>query len=370
MIIAILFCSCSLSKKNKVTQTHTAFSFETGVSLNHWTSYPIDSFAFADIKWFNEKDVEWIASMGLDHIQLYVAGNEIISSDGNIIYNKIAAVDSLINWCKARRIGVILSPSRMPNAVTDSTLTREERVNRNFLKQAENFKIFANYFKDYGQNVRLLLNIGSEDKVLRNRYYQTILPEIRKTNPDRKLYLTAYSIDKIVDLVIPESDGNIIIAAEISQSIETKSEAIDVFAWQHQDYFFTEKMPIITFPGTLPKIDTSMVTDLGKWAIPFSNTKIEKNYFDSKFKLVSQQVKQNHPKRELYISHFRYWTGYPFDPKTVTDAKSVNNFISTFLLATKKNNINWCFYDYNSGSGIRKPNGEKSMILDALNLDK
>jgi len=81
-------------------------------------------------------------------------------------------------------------------------------------------------------------------------------------------------------------------------------------------------------------------------------------------------MKQYHPERELYISHFRYWTGYPFDPKTVKDVKSVTNFISSFASAAKKNNISWNFYDYNSGSSIRNPNGEKAMILDALNLDE
>jgi hypothetical protein len=170
-------------------------------------------------------------------------------------------------------------------------------------------------------------------------------------------------------LDIPRNDKNIIVAAEMAQSTEQKAEAIDVFAWQYQEYFFTDKMPHITFPGSIPKLDTSMITDLGRWAVPFSNTKLEKTYFDNKFKMVSQWMKQNHPELEFYVPHFRYWTGYPFDPETIKDKKSVNNFITSFARAARKNKINWCFYDYNSGSGIRYPNGKKAMILDALNLD-
>lgn len=368
--LAIFMASCSITRNKNVAKTPNTFTFKTGVSLNHWTSNPIDSFTYADPKWFNKKDVEWIAKTGIDHVQLYITGTEIITTDEKIISNKVVAIDSLISWCKAAGLGIILSPARMPNAVTDSSLTREERVEKNLKKQAANFGVFATYFRNYGQNVRFLLNIGSEDKALRNRYYQMLLPEIRKTNSDRKLYITAYSINKLSDLEIPNLDKNIIIATEISQSTEPKAEAIDVFAWQHQDYFFTEKMPVVTFPGTLPNIDTSMTTDLGRWAIPFSNTKIEHNYFEKKFEVASQQMKRYHPGRELYISHFRYWTGYPFDPKTVQDVKSVNDFISSFASAAKKNSISWCFYDYNSGSGIRNPNGEKAMILDALDLDR
>jgi hypothetical protein len=368
--LIVFLLGCSASKNFKGAKTESDCTFKNGVSLNHWTGYPIDSFTYADPKWFNKKDAEWIAKTGIDHIQLYITGTEIITIDEKIIPNKVVAVDSLISWCKVVGLAVILSPTRMPNAITDSTLTREERIEKNLKKQAVNFGVFANYFRNYGQNVRFLLNIGSEDKALRNRYYQMVLPEIRKTNPDRKLYITAYSINKLSDLEIQNNDKNIIIAAEISQSTEPKAEAVDVFAWQYQDYFFTKKMPVVTFPGTVPNIDTSMITDLGRWAIPFSNTKIEQDYFANKFKWARQQMKQYHPKRELYISHFRYWTGYPFDPKTVKDAKSVNYFISSFASAAKKNNINWCFYDYNSGSGIRNPNGEKAMILDALNLDE
>jgi hypothetical protein len=368
--LVIFIASCSISRNINDAKMQKKITFNNGVSLNHWTGYPIDSFTYADPKWFNQKDVEWIAKTGIDHIQLYVTGTEIITTDEKIIPNKVVAIDSLISWCKAVGLGVILSPTRMPNTVIDSTLSREERIEINLKKQAANFGVFANYFRNYGQNVRFLLNIGSEDKALRNRFYQKVLTEIRKTNPDRKLYITAYSLNKLPDVEIPKIDENIIIATEISQSTESKAEAIDVFAWQFQDYFFTKKMPSITFPGTVPNIDTSMITDLGRWAIPFSNTKIEQDYFDTKFKWARQQMTQYHPKRELYISHFRYWTGYPFDPKTVKDAKSVNYFISSFASAAKKNNINWCFYDYNSGSGIRNPNGEKAMILDALNLDE
>lgn len=156
----------------------------------------------------------------------------------------------------------------------------------------------------------------------------------------------------------------------MAQSTEPKAEAIDVFAWQYQDYFFTDKMPHVTFPGSIPRLDTTMITDLGRWAIRFSDVKLEKNYFDHKFKIAASWMKQYYPELELYVSHFRYWTGYPYDAKTVEDKESVKKFITSFARAAKKYNIKWCLYDYNSGSGIRYPEGKRSLILDALNLDR
>lgn len=367
---AFVLISCSASRTNNGVINKKSFTFQKGVSLNHWTSQPIDSFTYADPKWFNKKDVEWIAKTGIDHIQLYITGTEIITIDDKIITDKIMAIDSLIQWCTDLGLGVILSPARMPSLPVDSTLTREERVEKNLKKYAVAFGAFADYFKNHGENLRFLLNIGTEDKSIRNRYYQKIIPEIRKTNSKRKLYITAYRIDKLNEIEILEGDKNIIIATEISQSTAAKAEAIDVFAWQHQDYFFTDKMPTVTFPGTIPSLDTAMVTDLGKWALPFSNAKLEQDYFDNKFAEASRWMNQNHPELEFYVSHFRYWTGYPFDPQTVKDKKSLNSFMSSFAKATKKHKIAFCIYDYNSGSGIRYPNGGKALILDALDLDK
>jgi hypothetical protein len=369
-LFAVVLMSCAMSTTKNGVKSRKSFTFQKGVSLNHWTSQPIDSFTYADPRWFNKSDVEWIAKTGIDHIQLYIMGTEIMTIDEKIMADKIRPIDSLIHWCAEVGLGVILSPARMPSLPVDSTVTREERVEKNLRKYAVAFGVFADYFKNHGENLRFLLNIGTEDKSIRNRYYQQIIPEIRKTNRNRKLYITAYSINRLNELEILEDDKNIILAIEISQSTAAKAEAVDVFAWQHQDYFFTDKMPLVAFPGTIPSLDTTMVTDLGKWALPFSNTKLEENYFDKQFDKGSRWMNQNNPKGQLYVSHFRYWTGYPFDPQTVKDKKSFNHFMRSFAKAVKKHKIDFCIYDYNSGSGIRYPNGEKALILEALDLNE
>lgn len=369
-LFAMVLMSCSMIRTNNGFRSRKSFTFQKGVSLNHWTSQPIDSFTYADPGWFNKSDVEWIAKTGIDHIQLYIMGTEIMTGDEKIMADKIRPVDSLIHWCTEAGLGVILSPARMPSLPVDSTVTREERVENNLRKYAAAFGVLAEHFKENDENLRFLLNINTEDKSIRSRYYQQIIPEVRKTNRKRKIYITAYSMDRLNELEFAVSDENIILAIEISQSTAAKAEAIDVFAWQHQDYFFTDKMPLVAFPGTIPSLDSSMVTDLGKWAIPFSNTKLEENYFDRKFEKASRWRNENHPKGQFYVSHFRYWTGYPFDPQTVNDKKSFTYFIRSFAKAAKKHKIDFCIYDYNSGSGIRYPNGEKALILEALDLNK
>ena len=101
--LIVFLLGCSASKNLKGAKTESDWTFKNGVSLNHWTGYPIDSFTYADPKWFNKKDVEWIAKTGIDHIQVYITGTEIITTDEKITPNKVAAIDSLLSWCKAGR---------------------------------------------------------------------------------------------------------------------------------------------------------------------------------------------------------------------------------------------------------------------------
>ncbi|MEK7724296.1 MAG: hypothetical protein AAB336_08125, partial [Acidobacteriota bacterium] len=108
IMLCVIALSVQISGQSKSKLTNT-FTFKHGVSLNHWTGSQIDSFTYADPKWFDKKDAEWIATTGVDHIQLYVTGTEIITTDEKIIAEKIAAIDSLISWCKSLGLGVVIS---------------------------------------------------------------------------------------------------------------------------------------------------------------------------------------------------------------------------------------------------------------------
>jgi hypothetical protein len=351
-------------KSKKTTDT---FTFKQGVTLNHWTSRPIQGWVYGDPAWFSKKDVEWIAATGIDHIQLYVSGREISNPDNTINYQKLSVVDSAIAWCKEAKTGIVLTITQFPDFAVDTTLAKEDQAEIILNKQAAFWGLVADYFKANGNNVRFLISHNAQgDNDYRNSYNLRALSEIRKTNPTRKVYLTASSVNRLADLKTPANDKNICIAARMALAPNVESEALDVFLWQH---VFEKKLPPITFPGTLPALD-NLVGESDKWAIGYSNIKLDEAYLDAKFQKVNRWMKENHPNREFYISHWRYVTGYPFDPATVKDETSIRNFGQAFSKTTKKYQINWSIYDYNSGSCIRYPNGDKALILEALRLNK
>lgn len=338
------------------------FSFKQGVALNHFTSYPIKGWTYADSSWFNGKDAAWIAAAGLDHIQLFVSCKEITNEDLSLNLTKLAAVDSVISWCKKASLGTIISLVQFPVFSVDTTLTKEQQQEILLNKQSEFWGRLAGHFKFHGPNLRFVIdNVSNGGAEARNIFYKGALAEIRKTNITRKIYLTASS-NQLDDLRFPEKDRNICIAAEMAVGSDEVNEALDVFLYQHA---FRKKIASVTFPGTIPALD-SLRKD--HWARKYSNTVINASYLDAKFRRIRNWMASHHPGVEFYISHWRYFTGYPYNPATTVDENSIRNFGAAFSATTSKYQISWCIYDYNSGSCIRYPNGHKALILESLKL--
>lgn len=360
LISCFIFIQCKDGNKD------VAFTFKQGVSLNHWTSRPVTGKIYADSTWFNKKDIAWIAATGIDHIQLYVAIREIINPDNSLNYQKLSVINSFIEWSKALKLGTVLNLVQFPDFKADSTLPKAKQDEIVLNKQASLMGIATGYFKEHGDNLRfLLVEMNSSDKNFRNNYFQRSLSEIRKTNPNRKVYLSALSTDRLSDLVIPPNDKNICIAAEMARAPYLDGgEPLDIFLWQH---VFSVTPPRITFPGTIPAFD-SLVTKDDPWIASHSGKILDEYYLDTKFKKVNDWMEENHPGKEFYIWHWRYVTGYPFIPASIKDEASIRNFGKAFRNTTMKNKVNWCVYDYNSGSCIRYTDGKRAHILEALGL--
>lgn len=326
------------------------FTFKQGVTLNHWTNMPIEGWTYADPKWFSEKDVEWIARQGIDHVQFYVSVREVFKPDDTFDLTKLAAVDSAVEWCRKAGLGVILT-------FTSTPLPEFADL------QAEFWGKFAEHFKSQGANVRFLVGYPVDGEIAaRNMYFEKAVASIRRSDAKRMIYLTAATTDRIAELYVPKNDRNIGIAARMAQW--QLPEAIDVFLLQHS---FSKRPLLIAFPTTLPNLEGKMADD-DKWAVKFSNVRLNEKYLDAKFRKVNEWMKRNQPGREFYLSHWRYVTGWPFAPESVKDERSIRNFGKAFSRTTRRNKINWSIYDYNSGSPIRYPNGEEALILKALRL--
>lgn len=76
--------------------------FYKGIDLGGWISQCGTKYNDEHYSTFiTEKDIEKIATMGLDHVRMPVDYNVIQTDDGEIIESGMAYIESCVGWCKS-----------------------------------------------------------------------------------------------------------------------------------------------------------------------------------------------------------------------------------------------------------------------------
>ena len=74
--------------------------FQKGVNLGGWISqfdkYNIEHFD----TFITEKDIEYIANLGFDHVRVPVDYNVLEDEEGNVKENGFGYLQSCLDWCK------------------------------------------------------------------------------------------------------------------------------------------------------------------------------------------------------------------------------------------------------------------------------
>ncbi len=181
--------------------------YQAGVNLGGW----ISQFRKASKEHFNtfitEKDIEQIASWGMDHIRLPIDYTIIESEDRPFEYKEegFAYIDQCIGWCERYNLNIVLDLHRTPgyafHSLSENKLFEDELLQKRFLSI---WKVFTKRYQAYGNNVVFEL-----------------LNEIVEPNSDRWNLLSRRAVE-----VIRELDRNrvIIIGGNHYSSVRTLKE--------------------------------------------------------------------------------------------------------------------------------------------------
>lgn len=361
--IYILSAILSLAGCTSSTQKENQFSFKNGVNLAHWTDHLFEGRTYGDPLWFDYEDAKWIAAQGLDHIQIRVSGKEISGDNGIINDQRLVILDSAIVWAERESIGVVLALMEFPIFSFDSLSIPEEQKNKQLEDQVLFWRNLASHFSRYGDNLRFNIHgrVGAltDDVNYLNNYNLKVLQAIRETNPDRVIYLPSLSLESLEELQVPV-DANIAVSIDYDR--------LDVFSVQHMGPSVVgENFPTIAFPDTVP--DLSPYVADGHWLLPYSGKELSEDVVANDFQKILVWRKSLPVAIEIYLPTWGYYTGWPFNPKSVEDEQSIINYGRTMGNTCDKYNIGWAIYDYNSGMPIRI--GDKpSILLGSLNLKK
>jgi hypothetical protein len=275
-------------------------------------------------------------------------------------------LDSAIRWAEKEKMGVIFNLMSFPYFKIDSTLAAASRKEIELGKQLDYWRQVTEYFRHYGDNVRLILFEYPPDladnAVDYNAILQRAFQQIRLIDTQRHFYVPVYSWKQMNDFRLPENSSNISVAFSLP--------GIQLFEMQHaKPWFFPHNYPRITFPAQLPDLKTYLPENAT--AMAYSEKRLDERAIESDFNMVKDMLRKNKVSfSNLYIVNWGYYVGYPFQPESVEDTTSIRNYGQAMVTQTERNSINWSIYDYNSGMAIRDSAGNPSVLLRSLQLKK
>lgn len=345
------------------SQQVASYTYEQGVTLAHWLDYLITDDAYASSEWFSEKDVQWIADHGFDHITVYTSGRLMSDENGQIQKEKLIPLHSLLNWTKSRGLGLIVALTEFPDFATIAGV--EEMDESQQLKQQLSFwKTLIGELKGEGDNLRYMPHAYARYMADNTAFYfEKMVPEtyqlFRSIDPERHLYIANYSAAEVNKYRLPDN------ATKVTASFASSN--LRIFGSQFMGGAYPEDFPRIGFPSQLP--DLTRFLDADHPDITLSKRTMNQSLIEENFRPLANIVSQ-YPGVQMYLYNWGYFTGYPeLSPETVEDKESIKNFAKAMTELFDQYNTGWSIYDYNSGMPVNVK-GEPSILLKHLSIDK
>lgn len=210
----------------KMPEQKRFIGFEKGMGIGGWlTNYkrfnvlpdkwrgPLSIGDFEHFEsYITEKDVQYIASLGLDHIR--VGFDQIVLEEKPGVYREriFVLIDRFIEWCEKYDLNVVLN---LHKAIGNYCDIKEDVSLMDDRKLQDHFVLFwrefeRRYHKKPSIAFELLNEVRDVDPVIWNDLVDRTVKAIRKMNPTRKIIVGSTcwnSAGKLKDLHLYEDDN-------------------------------------------------------------------------------------------------------------------------------------------------------------------
>lgn len=221
--------------------------YSRGINLGGWLSQCPYQQAHYD-SFITEKDIEMIASWGLDHVRLPV-DYEVIEEPGNTeAYAGFKHIDNCIRWCADNGLNLIIDLHKTPgfsfDSVAANSLFDDPALQLRFLHL---WKAISSRYASYKDTVafELLNEIVEKDSSRWNALARRTVAEIRKYAPETKIVVGGIQWNSVHTLGLLDQpyDENIVYTFHFYEP----------FLFTHQRAAWVEQMPKsrMEYPGDL-----------------------------------------------------------------------------------------------------------------------
>jgi endoglucanase len=198
-------------------QKQGMFEIHRGTNISHWLS---QSTARGEqrLRYFTEKDVELIASLGFDHIRLPVDEEQLWDEAGNEEAEAFTLLHNAIGWCRAKNLRVIVDL----HILRSHHFNAKEKLLWTDPKAQEKFfalwRDLSAELKKYPVSLvayELMNEPVADNAEDWNKLVETLVRQIRRDEPHRKIVIGSnkwQSTGTFDQLRIPPGDRDIILS--------------------------------------------------------------------------------------------------------------------------------------------------------------
>ena len=196
------------------------FAIQRGTNISHWLS---QDFGWAPREsWFTEKDVQFIAAQGFDHIRLPVDEKELWSAKGQAIESEFKRLITAIEWAQKAGLRVIVDlhtlNSHHFNAVNEglkNTLWTDPAEQEHLLDLWRELSARLRHFPVDQVAYEILNEPVADNPEDWNQLIAKCYTMLRKAEPNRVFIFGAnrwQMPENVPFLKVPEGDKNIILS--------------------------------------------------------------------------------------------------------------------------------------------------------------
>ncbi len=328
----------------------SGFEIRRGVNLSHWLSqnqeWPPRSV------FITEKDIQFIDSIGYDHVRIPIDEAEMWSTDGHPSVESFGYLTRCLDWCMARHLRVIVDlhilRSHYFNAINEektNTLWTDTSAQNNFIKLWVDISSQLKKYPVASVAYELLNEAVAPDNEDWNKLINKTIPVLRRLEPARVLIVGSNFFQfpgRVPYLKVPEGDKNIII------SFHTYSPLIFTHHLANWVPFFGYKGPV-HYPGqTVTQADYEKYTDTSDRKLVQSLSMFGWNQEFNKKALADELIPAIQKAKELGLQLYCGEFGCIPHVERGDRLKYYDDVVSNF----EENNIAWCNWEYKGDFGI------------------
>jgi endoglucanase len=217
--LLICFSSCQNQKAVKETDpfSNATFKIKKGTNVGHWLSQSKARGEQRE-KFFTERDVKYIDSLGFDHIRLPIDEEQMWDETGRRNEDAFTLMKNCLDWCRKAGLRVIIDLHILRSHYFNADVKPLWSVPAEQDKFIAFWKDLSSFIKDYPTAMVAYEPMNepvADDPEQWNQLLGRLVDSVRKWEPARVLVLGSnqwQSANTFDQLRIPEGDTNLILS--------------------------------------------------------------------------------------------------------------------------------------------------------------